>query len=364
MAVNLTFGWEDVGDRAIITRDSTGGSRDWCDPALFLDVVGVDFGSGEMHLYSVATGRAWRVPASSARQEILSLEAGTLLICESAHLATPRTKASLAQPFTANELLRLYSEAKAGGITIKLFPHYHSGTRARPWVAFNIPEVESAEKTDAADARALAIYVSACNGISLANPPESFGMDPKRQYGRAVAKYSSVALNAERTDGYKGRFFPHIVELGREIERKGGSRLGWLNCVSIASLVATEIDGSPMLFVRNDRVPGYETWRRYVARMTPWHHRGGIARSNIMRHSFRPFLRKFGQRNGVAMGAGAKMIPFGEHSPQQAEIKTRAMRSFRGSMKACYRVAVDVAVRRGFGTIDPLETPWGDENAR
>jgi hypothetical protein len=323
-------------------------------------VVGIDFGKGEMHIYSVGAGLAWKVPASSAVSEILGLDPGTLVVGERAHLATKRTAKSLAQPFTEAELLALYRDAKAAGITIKLFPHHHTGTRARAWVAAHSFGDHSGEKTDENDAKALAIYVSTCNAISLADPPKSFGLDPRREYGKAVREYSLIALSAERTDEYKGRFFPNVVALGHEIERKGGRRLGRPACISIASMIATEIAGCPVVFVRGSRPPGVEFWWRYVARMTPFHHKGGIARSNMMRHSFRPFLKKFGRQHGVKMSTGAKMIPFGDHDDGQQATRTAAMKAYRDMAKACYRFGVKRAVERGFGELDPTGTRWSD----
>ena len=77
-----------------------------------------------------------------------------------------------------------------------------------------------------------------------------------------------------------------------------------------------------------------------------------------MRHSFRPFLRKFGNREGVSMGSGAKTFPFGDHDAQQAMTRTRAMKSYRDTAKACYRLGVEVTTRREFGTLDPVKTPF------
>jgi len=357
---NLMF-WND--EISAVVADSVAGrdaSQCWCNPSAFCDVVGIDFGSGHMHLYSSATGRAWSVPASRAIEEILALATGSLVIGEWAHLATPRTRRSLAQPFSEEQLTELRRDAIAKGITIKLFPHYHSGPRARDWAAARFPEIQSAEKSDSADAMALALYVSHCNGVSLADFPESFARDPKREYGRAIREYSSIALNAERTTGYCGRFFPHIMQLGEEIYGKRGRRIGKTACYSIASLIVTEVNGSPLMFARSGRPPGVEMWWRYVARMTPFHHRAGIARSNLMRHSFRPFLRKFGKRAGVNMGSGSKVVPFGEHDDIQSTTRTMAMKSFRDTAKGCYRDGVNIGSRRGFGMIDPVATPWSE----
>jgi hypothetical protein len=357
---NLTFWADDREPLAAAVSCNGNVSRCWCDPSSFSDVVGVDFGGGEMHCYSSARNMSWKVPVAEAMQEILSLPRGTLVVTESAHMATPRTKKSLAQPFTAHQLLDLYAEAAAIEITIKLFPHYHSGTRARSWAASRFPGLQSSKKADAADAMALALYVRHCNAVSLANPPAAFSRDPKRDYGKAVREYSSIALNAERTSGYEGGYFPKLIELGTDIYQRRGKRIGKMACHSIASLIATEVDGVAFMFVRNGRPLGVNDWWRHVARMTPFHHRGGLARSNLMRHSFRQFLRKYGKRHGVFMGNGLKVCPFGEHDDRQAFMRTRAMKSFRDTVKDCYRVGVDVAVDNGFQMLDPVQTRWSE----
>lgn len=358
MGRNLTFWPDEISSSDSPSRCVADVCQDWGDPTHYMDVVGIDFGSGEMHLYSCARKTAWKVTASAAREEILSLPSGTLVVGEWAHLATPRTPKSLAQPFSEHELRHLFLSAAASNITIKLFPHYHSGTRARGWVASRFPAIQSADKSDTADATALALYVRFCNGVSLANPPQSFRRDLKRDYGKAVGEYSVIALNAERTTGYKGRYFPLVIQLGVEMHSRKGRRIGKTACYSIASLIATELNGSPLMFVRNGRPPGVEMWWRYVSRMTPFHHKGGLARSNLMRHSFRPFLRKYGSRIGVSMGSGSKIIPFADHNDLQASTRTLAMKSFRDTVKDCYRWGIAHAVRNKFGMIDPIETPW------
>ena len=360
MTRNLTFWADDRDGQAVQCSCDRNASRCWCDPSLFVDVVGVDFGAGRTHLYSTAEGRSWSVDSYAAKDEILSLRRGSLLVVESAHLATPRTRKSLAQPFSAEELLDLYASARSAGITIKLFPHYHSGTRARSWAAKKFPEVQSHKKTDAADAMALALYVMNCNGVSLADPPRSFSRDTKRDYGKAVRGYSSIALNAERTTGYMGRHMPHVIELGQEIWRMRGKPIGKVACYSVASLIVTEVDGVPMVFVRGCRPPGVDTWSRHVARMSPFHHKAGIARSNIMRHAFRPFLRRFGNRVGVSMGTKNKMVPFSDHDDAQASTRTQSMKAFRDTLKECYREGVKIAIRRGFAKLDPVARPWSE----
>lgn len=358
MTRNLTL-WSDesvVAARASFHADSV--ARCWCDPRAFSDVVGLDFGSGRMHLYSTATGRAWDVDAASAKNQILSLPRNTLVIAEPAHLATPRTRKSLAQPFTSGDLLDIYRSAASAEITLKMFPHYHTGTRARAWVSAKFPELNLGEKTDAGDAMSLALYVVHCNGVSLANPPASFAVHPLRQYGMAVRQYSNIALNAERTNEYSGLYMKAVIQLGDEIFRRRGKRIGKTGCYSIASVIVTEIDAEPLMFaLSNGSILGVSSWWRYVARMTPFHHRGGIARSNLMRHAFPPFLRKVGRRENVNMGTKKEFVPFGAHDDQQAATRTRAMKEFRGVVKDCYRVGVKAAVRLGYRKFDPVANP-------
>ncbi len=357
---NLTFWPEENDSEHAIPRGDSRICRCWCNPAQFVDVVGVDFGGGRMHLYSAAKGRGWDVDVSVAIDELLSLQSGTLAVGEPAHLATPRTKKSLAQPFTEKQLLFLYQSCSHSGITVKLYSHYHSGVRARVWAAKRFPSIQSAKKTDAADAMALALYVMHCNAVSLADPPSSFDRCPKRDYGIAVREYSCVALNAERTTGYIGRHMPHVIELGEGIWRKTGRSIGKKACYSIASLIATDINGVPFMFFTRGRVPGVEMWWRNVARMTPFHHRAGVARSNLMRHAFRQFLRRFGKNNGVNMGTKNKIVPFGDHDDVQAVIRTRCMQAFRRTVKHCYRAGVEIALKKGWATLDPVETPLSE----
>lgn len=354
MDANLTFGFADERSRqsSLLTAGSV--ARSWCDPSAFSEVVGIDFGKGEMHLHSLSTGRNEKVSAETCVQRLMRLDRGTLAVCEPAHLAVPRTARSLAQPLTADELLALYEGLRRRGVTLKLFPHSHTGTRASSWAAANFPGIASGEKTDANDAMAIALYVRHCNGVSLADPPMSFARCSKRDYGIAVAGYANIVLNAERTTEYKGKFFPEVVKLGHAICRKVGRRLKPLATISIASLIATEIDGVPVMFVRNGRPAGAWLWARHVMRMTPFHHRAGIARSNVMRHSFRPYLKRHGRMLGVDLGKGSKCIPFGQHDQRQTEARADAMRAFRNAILEAYRRGVEIAEARGFEKFDPM----------
>ncbi len=79
-----------------------------------------------------------------------------------------------------------------------------------------------------------------------------------------------------------------------------------------------------------------------------------------MRHAFRPFLRRFGNRVGVSMGTKNKMVAFSDHDDSQAATRTKSMKAFRDTLKDCYRVGVEIAIGRGFAKLDPVATPCSE----
>jgi hypothetical protein len=352
MELNLSFWPENEAATCVACIEPECVARPWCDPSRYTDVVGVDFGKGEVHVYWCSTGRKKKADASSARHLLLSLPEGTLVVGEWAHLAVPRQRTSLAQPFTAEELLHLYDGLRSRGVTLKLFPHAHSGTRALGWSAFHFDELAGAKKTDANDAMAIALYVKHCNGVSLANPPKSFAVCNRRNYGLAVAKHANIVLNAERSGGYRGKTFRHVINLAVAIKKQ--TKLGMIACYSIAALIATEVDGKPCMYARDGKPPGAWLWARHVARMTPFHHYAGIARSNLMRHSFRPFFKAYAEKHGVTVGSKAKYVPFGQHDQKQRAMRTEAIRAFRRAIIEAYRAGVEIASKRGFQLFDPM----------
>jgi hypothetical protein len=222
------------------------------------------------------------------------------------------------------------------------------------WASHAVPELYGAKKTDSNDAMAIALYVKHCNGVSLANPPESFARCARREYGRAVVQRANIVLNAERNGEYQGKTFRHVIDLGIAIRKKIHGRLGNIACCSIAALIATEVDGNPCMYVRDCNVPGASFWLRHVARMTPWHHRAGICRSNLMRHAWRPFFKKYALRHNVSVGTKTKYVPFGHHDGAQRAMRTEAMRAFRHAVRDAYRAGVEIAKSRGFRPLDPM----------
>lgn len=361
MDLNLRLFDDDDRDGAAAVCLAACVDRNWCQPSLHTDVVGVDFGKQGMCAYFLNHGRTASVPFGGELRWLLSLPTGTLVVCEWAHLAVPQTHRSLAQFFTESELLSLYDGLRKRSVTLRLFPHYHSGPRARVWAANRFPKIVGSDKSDDFnDAKALALYVAHCNGVSLAKPPDTFGRSRRRDYGRQVINASNRVLNAERVRGYKGTVFPEVVRLARRIHKRCRSTfVDHQRAVSIASLIATEINGKPLMFTRNGRVPGARLWMRNVLRFTPFHHRGGIARSNLLKHRFPVFFVKHARRNGVFVKYGNKRQKFGTFSDEQDAARRLAFKSVRKAVLEAYRIGVEEASKMGFGHYEIMADKQG-----
>ena len=327
-------------------------ARSWCDPSQYDEVVGLDFGSNAAHYHMARSGKHGHMPFKQLVAWLLRLPRNTLVVCESAHLGVPQTELSLAQPFTAHQLLYLYAGLRDRGITLKLAPHAHTGRRMRLWVSHQYPEMlRDAGKTDAADAMALAVYVDRCNELSLANPYTSFQRSSRREFGRKVTKISNAILNAERTDDYSGAFYPLVMKLARNVRRKGSfPTLKFV--VTVASTLLCEHDGRLVAFTHRGHLPGRWFWMRDVLRMSPWHHRGGTARSNLMWHTFRPYLQNFAKRRGVNVKAGNKYKKFAVYDSRQKAARTLAIKSFRQMLLLCRQLCLEQAHRMDAGELE------------
>jgi hypothetical protein len=223
--------------------------------------------------------------------------------------------------------------------------------RMRAAVSHRHPElIVDNKKTDAADAIALAVFVSEINDVSLANPPATFERHPGRDYGREVTARSNVVLNAERTCKYRGNYFPLLIELAREVRKKSGCKPKV--AISVVSTLACEQGEQIYLFTHHGKVPGRRFWMRHVLRFSPWHHRGGIARSNLMWHLFRPYMARFGIRHGVRLRKGQKYKPVALMSDKEKAVRTAALRSFRQTLLVARDVCIEKALKMGAGTLE------------
>ena len=325
----------------------------WLDPRVFSEIVGADFGAGKMHFHKLYACQDGCVPLQLVADTLESFGAATLVVVERAHFATAQTEQSLAHPFTADQLLDIYQRCLSAGVTLKLFPHHHT-RKARDWSARHCSElVELGKSSDLNDARGLAYYVRWNNGVALGNPPSRFSQSRQRDYGKAVRKQSNRVLNAARSRGYSGEVFQCVANLAAGIAERCENETSFIDykvAYSLASFVVTEIDGQPVRFTYNGRTAGADFFLKKVMLFSSVHHRGGVGRSNLFWHRFRPFLARFAQSLGESTKSGKKYVKFSEFSPSQDFVRRKAWKSVRHEVRAAYRVAVELS-----GDLEPFE---------
>jgi hypothetical protein len=317
-----------------------------------------------MHCHSLKAGRdIENVPIAKAAETLASFGSGALLIAEAAHLAVPQTEKSLAQPFTADELLRTYDELKSAGVTLRLFPQAH-GRKARTWVAINAPGFVEQEKTsDINDARALAYFVAHNNGVALSKPPRSFDIHAYNIYGQMVRERSNRVLRAAKTYGYQGEVAPYIARLAFRLLELSPANHAFVThkvAFSIASLVVGELGDELVRFTYKMNVPGADSWMKRVLMFSSRHHKGGVARANMARDRFRPFFAEYAQARGECVKKTKHVYtPFGELTPLQDQIRREAWKLARCQVKAAYMAAVKMV--RDLPCLELLDTVNNEE---
>jgi len=344
-------------------------NKTWCNPSLYIEIVGVDFGGGKMHYHMLYAVKDGKVSFADVAKTLESFKPGTLVVVERAHFATPQTPKSLAQPFTADQPIDMYQRCESAEVTIKLFPHFHT-RKARDWaeVATGNVLVERGKSDDKNDARGLAYYVRHNNGIALSDPPSNFGISRKRQYGDAVRKRSNIVLNAARSRGYYGEVFPLVAKLSRQIAQKFEAADSFINhkiAFVIAASVVCEVKSEAFLFTYNAQIPGADFFIKTVLLMSSVHHRGGVGRSNLCWHGFRPFLAKFAKSFCESTKDGMRYQKFADFTTSQDDIRRLAWRSVRHELKAAYRYALERSVGLSFYEVLALDgldnTQGGDQ---
>ena len=332
----------------------------WCDPSAFTEIVGVDFGGGLMHMHFLRAGvDKGPFDPIDGLAVLLNLCRGTLVVIEDAHASTPQTERSLSQPFTADQLTSLYAGIQASGNVLRLFPHQHS-RKAREWAAANSVSgfVDREKSDDANDARALAYYVAKYNGISLRKPSSSFDVSAARHYGKLVRSTSNIALAAVKVDRHLGQKFPLITSFAIRLLNALDPSFDFISekvAVSIASMIVYERDGELFRFLYNGRVPGFHFWKDNVMKFTPFHHKAGIARANLCRDRFRPYLAQFARTRGERVKDGARYIRHADFTVNAERVRKQSWAHVRRDVRAFYRMAVEMSADfRGFDVLSEV----------
>ena len=250
------------------------------------------------------------------------LEPNSTLICEYAHLGCPRGERSLSQPFTAEELLTFYDNLKEKNITLKLFPQQST---PRACAYSGLP------KSDENDVKSIYLLLKDFPEISLMNPPKSFDVSDKRETAWTMKDEINYTLNIARRYSYNDEgdmntraikeLFPKMLtDLSEEtkeafgisekskyqVSRSGQYEKGELNMnniskVQLYSVLACLQTEKGHLRTVNGKTPSWKFVKRYLLCMTPFHFRGGVARSNLYYHGMRNYIISMAKEKGLTL---------------------------------------------------------------
>lgn len=290
------------------------------------------------------------------------LSPGDTLIAENAHLGCHRTDLSLAQVYTKEQLTDLYSRASRKNCTIKLFPG-HLTPKARA-------QYGGGEKSDDVDTRAIYHMVTNSPHVRLMNPPMSFEPSRSRQAGWKFKEETNAILNKARRFKYEdpddaivqflstnlkliaSRLSPQAQEAFDfdKISKRSGEFLksdGRIN--RLYTLTAFFIHPSGTLRQRPDtgKMPGIQWLRRNVLHTSPFHFRGGIARSNIYWHGFRNYaVKRMDTRKASSSG---KVLSHYDFTVEQDQEFRAHRKVFTGAMIEAMQVIRDLAAEQSTG---------------
>jgi len=275
---------------------------------------------------------------------------------EYAHLGCARTEKSLAQVYDAKTLQDFYRRAYSLGIDLRLFPQSQT-PKARAQTGF-------VEKNDEADSEAIHAYLlkepSVCQ--SLQRPPRSFVAERWREAGWSFKDETNAILNVARRFDYKvegdqitafvldnlERLASMVPDDTKEIfgllhrkkdgsfyaiDSKQGNKQGpkLTHLYTLASLLLND-EGKLRLRPDTSRPPGINWLMRTQLATSPYHHRGGIARSNVMWHGFKNYV--VSKMNTRKAGPSGKLLSHYSFTPEQ----TAEFRQHRKTYLQAHRI--------------------------
>jgi len=327
-------------------------------------LIVLDCGKNESTMYD---GKNCR---SLSHAEVLNLpytlKSGTTVVCEAAHLATPRTPKSLAQPFSASKLQKLYQDFRENNIELRFFPQKST---------FRAQKYSSLEKSDKTDPIAIYNLLQDFLQISLMKPRKNFKVDSVRQEGWDMKSYMNILLNFARRYSYKHEDDKNSQWIRDNVEKicsqlsdqskscfglgddfrykttseKKGFKAGDINFNKVnlnkvyavlATLQGQIIENGEMVcivdqpIVRNStqKLVGWDFARRHLLCMSPHHMRGGVARSNLYYHGARNWIIARAKEESIILKGKNR----GEFSKEEDEAFLKYRRIYRKSIKELF----------------------------
>ena len=295
-----------VGERPSVNRP-------WASPDDYDFVIGMDYGK-EGLVASVYDVAAKTILEPRVKKDfvdgLLTLPKqypSALIVGEQSHFAVPQNETNLAQPFTSDQLKLFYSFCHLRKCRFMLFPQLMTPS-LKSWSEANRTRIAdthhvelSTQKGDVNDARILMMFLIMENSISLALPYESFEQNSMQQFSNDVRVKSNFILNCASKDARiydgNGNYFHEFAKRSEDLKNLCGfTNDNWRKyCFTILTLMFDDPqqNGSMVPHHFHGKFLRWQDFSQHVLRNTPFHFRGGRARSNIWRHFFRSFVHDY-----------------------------------------------------------------------
>ena len=323
----------------------------------------IDCGKNQATIYDGENVR------SLTHDELLGLPAelhrGDKVIGEYSHFGCPRKPLSLAQPFEAEKLLKWYRQFEEAGVSLKLFPqqstpracilvHQYKKDKQGKFIEDKDgrKQIQKSDETDPIAIFDFLFKKAQGKRVSLMNPPSSFEESVLRTEGNEWKADTNRILNFARSADYKdpddknaewlkknaqtisGRLSPKaqgifgydaFYKTTRVHGAKGDVMQRSIKMTQVYSLLALlrAPDGALRERGATQTLPGWKFIKKYVLCMTPFHFRGGVARSNLYYHGLKSWVAKNAKTNGQLNLKGKNRGEFSDKE-DDAYLKYRA----------------------------------------
>ena len=317
----------------------------------------VDCGTNTSTIWSEITQTSTVISHEEVLRLPETLPRGSFVVSEGAHLGTPRGDKSLSQPFTADELLSIYSRFEEAGITLRLFPQ-QSTPRVNGWAneqikagKLKVPDPSflndkgEIEKTDLTDPWCLTKFLHSHPLVveALMKPREKFHTDdtpdPFRleiyeykshcnylcnKARRMFPKYSDkISMSIKNNIDYiydnlddTARDCFNLIKYKRNGKtpagvpyKKGDINLNQAKIDKLFSILCTIMDEDGSIRIRpyEGKMAGWGYIKRHILCMTSFHFKGGVARSTLYHHGMKSWVSAM-MNQTLGLSTSKKMV--------------------------------------------------------
>ena len=332
----------------------------------------LDCGKNSSTIYSASKDECKQISHDSVLNLPFTLPENSIVVCEAAHLQTPRTKMSRSQPFTEDQLLKLYKDFKDNNIVLKLFPQ-KSTPRACTY--------SKLKKSDLTDPKSIYILLKDFKAKfdTLENTKKSLSTTKVREKSYEYQGLTNDFVNIARREddkyqrdgcskwlrknleGIASKLSDNAKDLFGLTEdqkyksttkhgKKGEFKQNDVRIPALYAIAITLIDDEGNIRVREEtgKMPGWKYIKKYILKMTPNHFRGGVARSNLYHHLLTNYVIRKGKKEGfdftrkVETDKGMMRMKRGSFTPEEDRFFLQKRKVFSDGVRELWQTVRDM----------------------